>query len=510
MECDSKSGKNIVWKAPLPHYGHSCPIVVAARVFVTCEPGWKSDWPVLLCFDANNGKELWRKELNHLPATPLPSGQQTGIAKAWHEFLAGWARGYAAMAQWRGGDETAKKEADKLLAGAGFRPRGGKPGAPYDGREINLDQAKWKPTLELLKKGSMMGETYREGGALGTACIGHSFTTPVSDGRCVWVATAFAGFFCFDLDGQLKWLKHYPGQLGKYDRNARSPLLHGDLLLSDMTGLCRAMDKHTGQLKWSAPVGAQAVLSPAVITAGGAGILLCDGSGLAKGGGCGGIKAFRLPDGEALSIDGWTGYGSTALVKHDERDVVFFAEGGDHAPWPGFRGEGHQDSPAAVRFSLDGKTLKTKLLWNGIAEQNVCTYEGLVYHGGKLYLGNVIVDALSGKAVAGAPGKSRASTVVPHTRHMLVIAGERLYGLGEQEDKAAKRKHGLLEVFSLDGKKVGQGVLLPAPAEGEKAEQIGQTVGHAGWGYNYGCPFTVAGNRLYARSNDELICLGAR
>jgi hypothetical protein len=266
----------------------------------------------------------------------------------------------------------------------------------------------------------------------------------------------------------------------------------------------------TGELKWSAPVGPQAIISPAIISVAGTDALLCDGGGFKKGGGCGGGKAFRLPDGKELPIEGWTDFGATALVKHDERDVVFFSEGGDHAPWSGFRGEGHKNSPAAVRFQLEGETLKATALWSGIEGQSVSTYEGMVYHAGKLYLRGGIVDALTGKLLAGTVGKDRAKQAVPSSRHMLVIAGDRLYGLGEQDDKATKRKHGLLEVFSLDGKKLGQGTLLPAPVEGEKAEQIGQTVGHPAWSYNYGCPFTVAGNRLYARSNDELICVGSR
>lgn len=484
------------------------PVVAGKLVFVTCEPGWKADWPLLVCLDADTGKELWRRELNHLPVSRLSADQRFEAAKAWHEFLDGWARGYRAMALWRGGDDAAKAEANKQLASAGFRPRGGKPGDPYKGQEINIDEARWKPVIEKFKAAGMMGETFREGGALGTSCLGHAFATPISDGERVWAVTAFGGVFCFDKKGELKWAQHVPGQAGEYCRNGRSPLLWKNLLITDITALCRAFDKDTGELKWSAPVGGQAIITPAIITVGGTDVLLCDGVGM-KQASPGRAKAFRLPDGQELTVDGWSDLGATALVKLDERDVVFVSEGGDHAPWSGFRGEGHKNSPAAARFRLEGDKLIGTALWNGVDDQAITTYEGMVYHAGKLYVGNVILEALTGKLIAGAPGKGKLR-VVPNTRHMLVVAGDKIYGLREQEDKAAKTKYGQLEVHSVDGAKRGQGVLWPAEPTGEKAQQVAQTAGQSNWGYSYSCPFTVSGNRIYARSNDELICIGEK
>lgn len=510
-ECDDATGKNILWKAPLPHFGHSSPIVVGSRVFVTCEPGWKSDWPQLLCFDANTGKELWRKDLNHLPVSKLIPEEQTRVAEAWHQFLTKWAEGYKAAWRWRTGDDAAKNEADKQLAKNGFQPRNKKMGDPFDGREINMNEASFKDINTLMKKGNLMGETWREGGSLGVACVGQSFATPISDGQKIWTVTAFGGFFCYSLEGQLLWAKHYPGQMGEYCRNGRSPLLWKDLLLSDITALCRAIDKNTGELKWSALVGQQAIITPTIISVAGTDILLCDGGAMTKGGKLGGGKAFRLPDGKELTIDGWTDLGATALTKCDERDVVFFCEGGDHAPWSGFRATGHQNSPAAVRFRLEGETLKTTLLWNGVDGKAFTAYEGLVYHAGKLYCNGdtgLILDALSGKVLAGSSEKGK-TRVTPASRHMLVVAGDRLYGISESSvNKGNKTKVGILSAYSLDGKPIGQGTLLTAKVEGGKSEQIGQTTGNETWGFSYSCPFSVSGDRIYARSNDDLICIG--
>ena len=49
-----KAEENVLWKCEVGK-GHSSPIVVGSRVFVTCEPD------ELVCLDAETGRELWRK-----------------------------------------------------------------------------------------------------------------------------------------------------------------------------------------------------------------------------------------------------------------------------------------------------------------------------------------------------------------------------------------------------------------------------------------------------------------
>ncbi len=70
----------MLWRIPLPNWGQGCPAAVGNRVFLTCEGGWKEDFPLLLCYDADTGAERWRRELNRLPATGLPAGEQAAIA----------------------------------------------------------------------------------------------------------------------------------------------------------------------------------------------------------------------------------------------------------------------------------------------------------------------------------------------------------------------------------------------------------------------------------------------
>jgi len=64
LEWNTATGKNILWKAELPGYGHSSPIVVGKKVFLTIEPD------VTVCLDADTGKVLWQQ-----------SGHALGTAK---------------------------------------------------------------------------------------------------------------------------------------------------------------------------------------------------------------------------------------------------------------------------------------------------------------------------------------------------------------------------------------------------------------------------------------------
>ena len=69
--------ENVLWRTPLPGEGNSSPIVWGKRVFLTAslDDGAKR---LVLCFDADTGKVLWRTEL--LPDAPSTFYQKTGFA----------------------------------------------------------------------------------------------------------------------------------------------------------------------------------------------------------------------------------------------------------------------------------------------------------------------------------------------------------------------------------------------------------------------------------------------
>ena len=58
----SKS-ENVIWKSTIPGRGHSTPIIVDGRIFLTTSDVQKETQSVL-CFDQSNGKLLWEKVCN--------------------------------------------------------------------------------------------------------------------------------------------------------------------------------------------------------------------------------------------------------------------------------------------------------------------------------------------------------------------------------------------------------------------------------------------------------------
>ncbi|MCI0701813.1 MAG: PQQ-like beta-propeller repeat protein [Planctomycetia bacterium] len=85
--------ENVVWKVPVPGIGHSSPVVSNGRIFLTSfDPDTKDR--LLLCFDRNAGKLLWKKTVLTAPAekmhknnTPASSTPATDGTHVWVTFL---------------------------------------------------------------------------------------------------------------------------------------------------------------------------------------------------------------------------------------------------------------------------------------------------------------------------------------------------------------------------------------------------------------------------------------
>jgi hypothetical protein len=501
LRFDVASGQNVLWKSPLPNWGLGCPVVVRDRVVVMSEPDRDHDFPVLLCFDAATGRLLWQRELDAIALMGPADARLTEARKAWHDHLVALRLLY----RMRHVARTAPRdEAGRVLeqngcefaeSGAvGWKGDGSKRGGRID---VNLART--------FNRVGLYFDVWHLGG-LGR--IGYGYPTPVTDGQFVYVATGQHVFACFDLEGKVRWQSFVRGQdtsnagYGGNDfcKNARSPLLHGDLFISDVGNVVRAFDKRTGQLLWSDKIfaGHAEIVSPVVIRSAGRDVLMTFG-----------INAYLLPEGRKLKVEGWANHGGTMLVKSDERDVVFFTGGGEHGGWEN-KGNSDHPPPAAVKFSLEGDALKAKVLWAGIeGKSSGERHTGIVYHGGKLYHpGGCILDAATGRMLAGAHrGRVRAT---PQTRHLTWIAGGHVYGLIDTHKGKDGPAIGLCEVYALDGNKVAENAIPLPQHDAAKTERIIETVGGPQWGFSYGCPFLISGGRIYIRSNDLLYCIGEK
>jgi hypothetical protein len=185
--------------------------------------------------------------------------------------------------------------------------------------------------------------------------------------------------------------------------------------------------------------------------------------------------------------------------------------GGEHSNWWGAGGKtllsGAIFPPAAVKFAWSGDTLNATILWAGIEGCGTSNsgkgHSGILYHNGKLYTTGRILDANTGKLLAGKPmGKHGGASVRGnHTQ----IANGLIYGL------TSDGTNGKMEVFSLDGKLVATNLRPSAKVEGEKRDQIIAQQSSVVWPwFSYSCPFMIHDDSIFIRSNDELWCVGAK
>src|SRR5580693_309165 len=59
VKWDATTGDGVAWSAEIPGEGHSSPIILGKRIFVTAADT-ETEKRLLLCLDRDSGRELWR------------------------------------------------------------------------------------------------------------------------------------------------------------------------------------------------------------------------------------------------------------------------------------------------------------------------------------------------------------------------------------------------------------------------------------------------------------------
>ncbi|HUU42845.1 MAG TPA: PQQ-binding-like beta-propeller repeat protein, partial [Planctomycetota bacterium] len=211
--------KNIAWMTKLPERTNGAPIIVGDRIFTTADPD------VLVCLDKKTGKILWKRFNSYYHATPA---NERAANPAFAEKVA------PLVAELEKTDDEdrnleLRREIHKLL--------------------VEIDKEKYDPKWD--------GHFESHFGIMGFS------TTPVSDGKNVYVFFGHGVAASYDLDGNRRWIRRIvPKQLAY----TCSPAIIDDVFVVFMEKMI-AYRKDTGETVWEQPgvQGSIASLIPARI-----------------------------------------------------------------------------------------------------------------------------------------------------------------------------------------------------------------------------------------------------
>lgn len=438
VQFNGASGFNLRWKARMPNWGNSSPIVVVpaeggpsfaeategrpALVLCVSEPD--EDYaPLLMCFEADTGKERWRVRLDAVPLLPLSDAEKEEV------------RALAMKNSKRlRVVKRLKVEADLLLAKhkevlskldkdaavpeeirTVFEP------LITQAREHEVLNLKVGEKVELRTFTKQLHSLKEFSGERRLASLalcpsvwegspgtweGVAYPTPVSDGKYVYTMTAHNLYSCHDLKGTVAWQKRFPlpskadlrlvdeariqrfGQKQELGGNwggwstehfQTSPILYAGKLIASGGRILRCFDAATGALLWHVPMAGamrHTMGVPAVVDVQGTAcvIMVCDTWNTAAN------EIVRLKDGLVIGeIPGtrWAFNGSIPVLSDGTilRNVPV---------------EGHGENYALVGFRLnleaDGK-VTARELWR-IPPRGIKGHDGRGAWRGTRYYGS--------------------------------------------------------------------------------------------------------------------------
>lgn len=519
---DGASGTNVKWKAKLPNWSNSSPIVVDAdkgpRVILVAEP---LDYaPLLLCFDADTGRELWRRELDAVPF--LPDAER---AEAREVAKRGWAAArlrkaltaeIATLAKdnrdaWKDKNNLPAEAAPILekakAAGLHYTGLGSSAGGyanyihPVGGGQFARDHRR------LTELGLMWSSWDYQGTWDGVA-----YPSPISDGKRIWTVTMHNLYSCHDVDGNVVWQVRFPPpkpsdltpeQKGRLtDKNGRcgwpygwpgqghfstSPLMVDGKLVSMAGAMVRCLDATTGKVLWAEPLDGnigQNMAVPGVVTLGGERyIVTATGEGRIADG----DSLHRVRDGKRVGVlpgIASSKGGNSGPVIHG--DIV--------VNWPS-HGEGV--SLTAHRMEVHGDTVTCEPVWPSSPKSRQVNLFRPCWRDGKLYNANgTILDLANGTL-----------NPVGRPRHGGGYAGDGCLLIGDSLFSWDFYKGSFVWSDIRTGAKLGEGVLPVNPADGHSLAFKREQACLDEWRWlTAATPFAYK-DRLYIRAYDFLWCI---
>jgi hypothetical protein len=276
-----------------------------------------------------------------------------------------------------------------------------------------------------------------------------------------------------------------------------SPRLYQDKVLMQAAHVLLALDRRTGERRWSMKADARCPVAEAKGSRnGGSPLVMTIGDTPVVVTGSGGI--VRLADGKLFEAGIPSHLGSVGI--DDAQDIVY--------------GQGNTDKGSSVwgmALKLDGEKLSVTGRW----VHSNSDVASLVFANGRVF-NNGFQHTLDTGLPLGASTFKTYGPTSPKTRHILLVTQRHVFGArGESEldpaVKDAKRRinqRGVVEVFTHDGKRVAENVLSVGPwDEAQKARTVEQGFPFS---FSYSCGMNIGGDRLYLVSQDYLFCIGAK
>lgn len=461
---DVRTGRNVLWKAPMPDWSDSSPIVVGKKVFTCADPD------LLICVDAESGKVLWQRHavMDTLPAEKAK--ECLGKYKIW-------------------------KDLNGRLASLSERPTG----------DLVQECARRRKELERDYQLGLLDYDGAGGWQVNVYAgqTSGSVATPASDGKHVY-ARFGQTVVCYDLEGKRRWFKRSLGWLHNYMHC--SPVLAGDRLVvmqhgvkgskatdtGDPVRLCipMALDAATGETAWEG--------SSHRVPHGKKRDDVCGGTPVVVD--IGGVRCVAAPRGEILrASDGkclgfypfknLTSGGRMSPIALGD-GVVCLGHTGCHG------GPLHLYEAVRLRFAEGEERVDTGRAWIMKSKQGYAGGSGL-YHDGLIYQTDVkdanrlvwVYDAADGRLVA-RPG------ITDPARHESDSKGAPYYGHVWWPSPTLGGKY--IFVPRRDG-----AIYVVRP--GREVEVVAKnTLEPMG-----GSPF-FQGDRMYARTHKHLWCIGRR
>jgi outer membrane protein assembly factor BamB len=467
---DVQTGRNIVWKTPLPAWSCASPIVVVGKVFVCAEPH------TLLCVEAASGKILWQKAND--PLELFPPEEAAAARKIWQGELDKQIEAWMAVWKQRGVPSTAPATNRSPYAFS-----------PFDPYCYRKDTPQYKESAairhDLVRKYGICFEYW-------PGSIGHTFATPVSDGMHVYVSFGWGQVACYDLVGKRKWLKWFKPDMsvekdasqGGYPNSyfCNSPRLIDDKLIVQAGCYLRALRKDTGEQIW------ETRYRPLRFTVGLSQIMRLPGIDLLV---TGHERIYDLATGKVVASGMIQGYGSPIV----HGDTVYLMQYSAHcAPAGKACGAWHVSVDAGGKVSL-------RSLWNNGA----ASWVGPVFDDGLLYVDGDVYEAADGAPV------QRLKQPTCRGPHPVIAGGHYFVIQNNGTTIVAEKGRGGKIVFkgtvqTDDPRRTFRGEGDPQQVRQRWWDQCVYGVGTTS-GSVVATPF-FEGKRLYVRTFDALLCIG--